>query len=45
MLRDVGVRVKLQQFEPGGDISAWRQGKAGDWDLLGNGFGTRPVSH
>ncbi|GAB6903427.1 ABC transporter substrate-binding protein [Kineosporia succinea] len=38
MLRSVGVGVKLQQFEPGGDISAWRQGKGGDWDLLANGY-------
>ncbi|WP_328473188.1 ABC transporter substrate-binding protein [Actinoplanes sp. NBC_00393] len=38
MLRAVGVRVTLQQFEPGGDISAWRQGRAGDWDLLANGY-------
>jgi ABC-type transport system substrate-binding protein len=38
MLSAVGVRLKLQQFEPGGDIMSWRQGKAGDWDVLGNGF-------
>lgn len=38
MLSAVGVRTTLQQFEPGGDISQWRQGKAGDWDVLGNGF-------
>ncbi|WP_029112072.1 ABC transporter substrate-binding protein [Mycobacterium sp. URHB0044] len=38
MLSDVGVRATLQQFEPGGDIAQWRQGKAGDWDVLGNGF-------
>ncbi|MBY6414049.1 ABC transporter substrate-binding protein [Rhodococcus sp. BP-252] len=38
MLSAVGVRATLQQFEPGGDISTWRQGKAGDWDILGNGF-------
>jgi len=38
MLSAVGVRPKLQQFEPGGDISTWRQGKAGDWDVLGNGY-------
>jgi peptide/nickel transport system substrate-binding protein len=38
MLGDVGVRTRLQQFQPGGDISAWRQGRAGDWDVLGNGF-------
>jgi len=39
MLADVGVRTKLNQFQPGGDISAWRQGKGGDWDVLGNGYG------
>ncbi|GAA1906665.1 ABC transporter substrate-binding protein [Williamsia serinedens] len=38
MLGAVGVRATLQQFEPGGDIMSWRQGKAGDWDVLGNGF-------
>ncbi|MFC4012608.1 ABC transporter substrate-binding protein [Nonomuraea purpurea] len=38
MLRRIGVRCTLQQFEPGGDISKWRQGRAGDWDILGNGF-------
>lgn len=38
MLRAVGVRPKLKQFEPGGDISTWRQGRAGDWDLLANGY-------
>ncbi|HEY8718160.1 ABC transporter substrate-binding protein [Pengzhenrongella sp.] len=38
MLRAVGVKPKLKQFEPGGDISTWRQGRAGDWDVLGNGF-------
>lgn len=38
MLRAVGVRATLQQFEPGGNISAWRQGRAGDWDLLANGL-------
>jgi peptide/nickel transport system substrate-binding protein len=38
MFGAVGVRTTLQQFEPGGDILSWRQGKAGDWDLLGNGF-------
>lgn len=40
MLRDVGVRAELQQFEPGGDISQWRQGRGGDWDVIGNGFST-----
>ena len=38
MLGDVGVRARLHQFQPGGDISAWRQGRAGDWDVLGNGY-------
>jgi ABC-type transport system substrate-binding protein len=38
MLGDVGVRARLKQFQPGGDISLWRQGRAGDWDVLGNGF-------
>ncbi|NNN29362.1 ABC transporter substrate-binding protein [Streptomyces sp. S3(2020)] len=38
MLKDVGVRTSLLQFEPGGDILKWRQGKGGDWDVIGNGF-------
>jgi ABC-type transport system substrate-binding protein len=38
MLRAVGVRASLQQFEPGGDISTWRQGRAGDWDVVANGY-------
>ncbi|QFU88606.1 ABC transporter substrate-binding protein [Amycolatopsis sp. YIM 10] len=38
MLGEVGVQVALRQFEPGGDISSWRQGRAGDWDILGNGY-------
>jgi peptide/nickel transport system substrate-binding protein len=38
MLRAVGVRAELQQFEPGGNILQWRQGRGGDWDLLGNGY-------
>ncbi|ASO17848.1 peptide/nickel transport system substrate-binding protein [Actinoalloteichus hoggarensis] len=38
MLGDVGVPVRLRQFEPGGDISEWRQGRGGDWDVLGNGY-------
>ncbi|MEU6039848.1 ABC transporter substrate-binding protein [Actinomadura sp. NPDC047616] len=41
MLRDVGVRPSLRQFEPGGDILQWRQGRRGDWDVLGNGFGNQ----
>ncbi|WP_051872333.1 ABC transporter substrate-binding protein [Streptomyces sclerotialus] len=40
MLRDIGVRASLQQFEPGGDILKWRQGRAGDWDVIGNGYGS-----
>jgi ABC-type transport system substrate-binding protein len=40
MLREVGVRPTLKEFQPGGDISTWRQGKAGDWDLLANGYGS-----
>ena len=38
MLSAAGVNATLQQFEPGGDIAQWRQGKAGDWDVLGNGY-------
>ena len=38
MFGAIGVKTELQQFEPGGNILAWRQGKQGDWDLLGNGF-------
>ncbi|GAA4617356.1 ABC transporter substrate-binding protein [Saccharopolyspora hirsuta] len=38
MLGDIGVPVALRQFEPGGDISEWRQGRGGDWDVLGNGY-------
>lgn len=38
MMGDIGVKTELQQFEPGGNILQWRQGKEGDWDLLGNGF-------
>jgi peptide/nickel transport system substrate-binding protein len=38
MLSAAGVGATLQQFEPGGDIAQWRQGKAGDWDILGNGY-------
>ncbi|MDR2255705.1 MAG: ABC transporter substrate-binding protein [Arthrobacter sp.] len=41
MFKQVGVSVKLQQFEPGGDISKWRRGEAGDWDVLGNGYGNQ----
>ena len=38
MFKDIGVRASLQQFEPGGDILKWRQGRGGDWDVIGNGF-------
>lgn len=38
MMKEIGVGVQLQEFQPGGDISSWRQGKAGDWDILGNGY-------
>ncbi len=38
MFRDIGVRASLLQFEPGGDILKWRQGRGGDWDVIGNGF-------
>lgn len=38
MFGKIGVKAELQQFEPGGNILAWRQGKQGDWDLLGNGY-------
>ncbi|GHD06073.1 ABC transporter substrate-binding protein [Zhihengliuella salsuginis] len=38
MFGAIDIRTELQQFEPGGNILDWRQGKAGDWDLLGNGF-------
>ncbi|MFE2030538.1 ABC transporter substrate-binding protein [Streptomyces hygroscopicus] len=44
MLRAVGVRATLQQFEPGGDILQWRQGRRGDWDVLGNGFSVPPAT-
>ncbi|MFD6342201.1 ABC transporter substrate-binding protein [Streptomyces sp. NPDC060131] len=40
MLKAVGVHASLQQFEPGGDILTWRQGRAGDWDVIGNGYGS-----
>ncbi|MDZ7910495.1 MAG: ABC transporter substrate-binding protein [Rhodococcus sp. (in: high G+C Gram-positive bacteria)] len=38
MFSAVGVRTTLQQFQPGGDIMQWRTGRAGDWDVIGNGF-------
>ncbi|MEV0779930.1 ABC transporter substrate-binding protein [Streptomyces sp. NPDC050428] len=40
MLKSVGVRASLQQFQPGGNILTWRQGRAGDWDVIGNGYGS-----
>ncbi len=44
MLREVDVRAELQQFEPGGNILQWRQGRGGDWDVLGNGY-PGPTGH
>ncbi len=41
MLGDVGVNVELKQIPKGGDINAWRRGEAGDWDVLGNGYGNQ----
>lgn len=41
MLKEVGVKVTLQEFQPGGDISKWRRGEGGDWDVLGNGYGNQ----
>ena len=41
MLGDVGVKVELKQIPKGGDINAWRRGEAGDWDVLGNGYGNQ----
>lgn len=41
MLSAVGVRARLKQFEPGGDIPTWRQGRGGDWDVIGNGYGNQ----
>ncbi|MEU1180129.1 ABC transporter substrate-binding protein [Streptomyces sp. NPDC005820] len=38
MFRDIGVRASLLEFEPGGDILKWRQGRGGDWDVIGNGY-------
>ena len=38
MLAAVGCKPSLQQFESGGDISTWRQGRGGDWDVLANGY-------
>ncbi|WP_083672506.1 ABC transporter substrate-binding protein [Micromonospora sp. CB01531] len=41
MLGDVGVTVKLKEIPKGGEINAWRRGEAGDWDVLGNGYGNQ----
>ena len=41
MLGDVGVKVTLKQIPKGGEINAWRRGEAGDWDVLGNGYGNQ----
>ncbi|MFJ6197433.1 ABC transporter substrate-binding protein [Micromonospora sp. NPDC092111] len=41
MLADVGVTVKLKEIPKGGEINAWRRGEAGDWDVLGNGYGNQ----
>jgi len=41
MLGDVGVKVTLKQIPKGGDINTWRRGEAGDWDVLGNGYGNQ----
>jgi peptide/nickel transport system substrate-binding protein len=41
MLDAVGVGAELKQIPKGGDINAWRRGEAGDWDVLGNGYGNQ----
>ena len=41
MLAAVGVTPELKQIPKGGDINAWRRGEAGDWDVLGNGYGNQ----
>jgi ABC-type transport system substrate-binding protein len=41
MLGDVGVKARLKQIPKGGDINSWRRGEAGDWDVLGNGYGNQ----
>jgi ABC-type transport system substrate-binding protein len=41
MLGDVGVKVTLKEIPKGGDINSWRRGEAGDWDVLGNGYGNQ----
>jgi ABC-type transport system substrate-binding protein len=41
MLAAVGVKATLKQIPKGGDINSWRRGEAGDWDVLGNGYGNQ----
>lgn len=41
MLSDVGVTAELKMIPKGGEINAWRRGEAGDWDILGNGYGNQ----
>jgi ABC-type transport system substrate-binding protein len=41
MLGDVGVKAKLKEIPKGGEINTWRRGEAGDWDVLGNGYGNQ----
>ncbi|MET7400031.1 ABC transporter substrate-binding protein [Dactylosporangium sp. NPDC005572] len=41
MLADVGVKATLKEIPKGGEINSWRRGEAGDWDVLGNGYGNQ----
>ena len=41
MLKKVGVKVKLKEFQAGGDIGTWRQGRGGHWDVIANGYGNQ----
>lgn len=41
MLAAVGVTAELKMIPKGGEINAWRRGEAGDWDILGNGYGNQ----
>lgn len=41
MLGDIGVKATLKQIPKGGEINTWRRGEAGDWDVLGNGYGNQ----
>ncbi len=41
MFGAVGVTAELKMIPKGGDINAWRRGEAGDWDILGNGYGNQ----